>query len=220
MIPDIRHYQTIVFDCDGVILDSNNVKTRAFHAAALARGQKAANDLVDYHVSHGGISRYKKFDYFLRHIIGKDPEEGELQALLDVYGHEVRSGLRTCAIAPGLQELRRATAGARWLVVSGGDQNELRDVFAERKLAHLFDCGIYGSPDTKDAILAREIRDNNIKAPAIFLGDSRYDHEAATRAGLEFVFVSGWSEFVDWQAYLERLSVPSVHSLQALCGQS
>jgi phosphoglycolate phosphatase-like HAD superfamily hydrolase len=213
---NIRHYKTIVFDCDGVILDSNQVKTQAFHAAALPWGQRPASDLVDYHVNHGGISRYKKFDHFLRHIVGKNPEEHELTALLDAYAREVRAGLRTCALAQGLRELRNVTPDARWMVVSGGDQNELREVFAERKVADLFDGGIYGSPDTKDTILAREAANGKIVAPAVFLGDSRYDHEAATRAVLDFIFVSGWTEFRDWQAYFLTSKATTVTSLQEL----
>ena len=213
---NIRHYQTIVFDCDGVILDSNQVKSRAFHAAALPWGHKAANDLLDYHVNHGGISRYIKFDYFLRHIIGKDPEEDELRILLEVYAREVRIGLQTCTTAPGLQELRNITPNARWLVVSGGDQNELRDVFAERRLAHFFDGGIYGSPDTKDTILNRETDKGNITHPAVFLGDSRYDHEAAARAALDFVFVSRWTEFADWRNYILSYQLPTIIGIQDL----
>ena len=56
--------QCIVFDCDGVILDSVPVKTRAFARIAAPHGQEAQDRFVMYHTRHGGVSRYKKFQWF------------------------------------------------------------------------------------------------------------------------------------------------------------
>ena len=36
-------YSTIVFDCDGVILNSNKIKTDAFFNATIKYGQEKAN---------------------------------------------------------------------------------------------------------------------------------------------------------------------------------
>lgn len=194
------HYLTIIFDCDGVVLDSNRFKTEAFRRAAQPYGDVAAQALVEYHVANGGVSRYVKFRHFLDHIVSEQtqPKTGPgLEALLDAYAQSVRAGLMTCSIAEGLAELRAATPQARWLIVSGGDQEELRTVFAARDIARYFDGGIFGSPDTKEAILAREIEAGTIRRPAVFLGDSRLDHQAAMRAGLDFRFVADWSEWDD-----------------------
>lgn len=208
---DASQYQTLVFDCDGVILNSNNVKTQAFYKVALPYGESAAQALVAYHVSHGGISRYKKFEFFLREVIGrKRVDENELRKLLAGYAEDVWQGLLSCEVAEGLYRLREKCINSRWLVVSGGDQEELRQVFLKRRLDHLFDGGIFGSPDNKDVILARELEQKNIARPAIFFGDSQYDYESARRAGLDFAFVSGWSEstfdFDNANYVFERLS--------------
>lgn len=66
-------------------------------------------------------------------------------------------------MAPGLEALRQQTSDAHWLVVSGGDHEELRDVFAWRGIAEWFNGGIFGSPDTKDEIVARELGSGNIQ---------------------------------------------------------
>src|SRR5690606_28142226 len=60
---------TLVFDCDGVVLDSNRVKTEAFYQVALPYGEAAAQAFVAYHTANGGISRYKKFAHFLHEIV-------------------------------------------------------------------------------------------------------------------------------------------------------
>jgi phosphoglycolate phosphatase-like HAD superfamily hydrolase len=223
MSMDLSGYATIVFDCDGVILDSNRVKTEAFRIAAMPYGEAAAAALVKHHVANGGVSRYVKFAYFIETIVPEHapdliPEAGSptLESLLSTYAQSVRNGLMTCAVAEGLEELREATPESRWLIVSGGDQIELREIFASRRLISHFDGGIMGSPDTKDIILCREKERGNIHGRGLFLGDSRYDHQAATTAGLDFVFVSGWTEFSEWPEFVRNNNVRTITSLADL----
>lgn len=209
-------YNSLVFDCDGVILDSNQLKTKAFYQVALPFGEAAAQALVDYHIQNGGVSRYRKFEYFLQTILGIEIDPPQLSSLLATYANTVRAGLLTCAVTPGLHELRQALPYTRWLVASGSDQTELRDIFAQRQLSHLFDGGIFGSPDTKEEILLRESELGNLQTPALFLGDSRYDYIAATKANLDFIFVYAWSEMKDWQEFCSDLKLRFCRSIEDL----
>jgi len=213
---DLGRYHTLIFDCDGVVLDSNRVKTDAFYHAALPYGRHAAEALVEHHKQHGGISRHVKFRHFLQHVVEAPVEESALEVLLEAYAREVRAGLLTCRVNPELGRLREATAPARWMVVSGGDQDELRDVLTIRELTHLFDRGIFGGPLSKDAILAREKANASIRMPALYIGDSRYDHEAASQAGLDFLFLSKWTEFEDWRPYQRQMAFVAVPDLSSL----
>ena len=219
MILNTSLYSTLVFDCDGVILNSNKIKTEAFYQSALAYGESAAQALVEYHVANGGVSRYKKFAYFLDEIVptfATNISGPSLEALLAYYAEIVLQGLLTCEVAEGLEELRSKTSDAKWLIVSGGDQTELRHVFNERGLAKYFDGGIFGSPDTKDQILEREIINGNIQQPALFLGDSKYDYQAASGAGLDFVFLTGWTEVNDYREWCNNLNLTSLLNLNEL----
>lgn len=215
----VTDYASLIFDCDGVILNSNRVKTDAFYQAALPYGEEAAQAMIDYHIANGGVSRYLKFAHFLEHIV---PEYAagrsgpNLDELLKHYADAVLEGLLSCEVTPGLEQLRQRTPNTRWLIVSGGDQAELRYVFAKRGLAELFDGGIYGSPDTKDEILARELQSGTIQMPALFLGDSKYDYQAASMAGLDFVFLSGWSEIKNYKRWCEEYSLMSFFELQSI----
>jgi len=71
---DLSQYRTIIFDCDGVVLNSNFQKIEAYRNTALKFGATPtqAQALVDHHVSLTGISRYVKFDFFLEKIIKTD----------------------------------------------------------------------------------------------------------------------------------------------------
>lgn len=215
----LSDYKTFIFDCDGVLLDSNKVKTQAFYQAALPYGEAAAQDLLEYHVANGGVSRYKKFAYFLENIAPLYTPvavETDLESLLSTYAQLVQEGLLSCEIATGLKELRYQTQKSRWLVVSGGDQKELHRIFSQRNLTSLFDGGVFGSPDTKDHILARELNNGNIQFPALFLGDSKYDYQAAHRVGIDFVFISGWSEIEAHEEWCKDYSLSSIDRVKTL----
>lgn len=200
---DLTQYKTLVFDCDGVVLNSNKIKTQAFYEATKHFGHEPAQALVDYHVQNGGISRYAKFEYFITQILQQSFDETLNQDLLERFANAVKQGLMNCEVAEGLEQLKAQTPNANWLIVSGGDQQELREVFAARDLAKYFEGGIFGSPDTKDTILARELENGNITRPALFLGDSKYDYQAAKAAGLDFIFLTQWTEVKDWQGWCE-----------------
>ena len=207
-----------MFDCDGVVLDSNVVKTEAYFCAAKNLGGTdiQAQALVDYHVKLGGISRYHKFDWYLREVLNQPVTETAIQKLLDGFSRELEVGLMQCNLAKGIFDLREATPDANWMILSGGDQQEIRHLFTKRKIAHMFNGGLFGSPDNKDVVLAREKANGNISQPALFLGDSKYDFEAATRAGLDFIFISDWTEVPDWQAFCAENNIAVLPNISQL----
>ena len=220
---NLSGYNSLVFDCDGVILNSNRLKTEAFRIAAQPWGEEVAEALVAHHVANGGISRHRKFAHLIESILPQLAPTAVpgvngpgLDELLFSYAQAVRGGLMTCALAEGLDDLRAQTPEASWCIVSGGDQAELREIFAARGLNHLFDGGIFGGPDSKDVILAREIESGTICTPGLFLGDSRYDYEAAKRASLDFIFVSGWTEVNEWKSFVDTNMLQSLVSLNEL----
>ena len=213
---DLTHYKTLVFDCDGVVLNSNKIKTQAFFDVASIYGHEVAKELKDYHLKNGGISRYAKFEYLISDILNVKSEPQVLQSLLDDFAFKVKQALMTCEVAKGLDELRQTTKQANWLIVSGGDQSELREVFTERRLDKYFDGGIFGSPDTKNLILERELNNTNITKPALFIGDSKYDYEAAQLAGLDFIFLTDWTDLVDFSSWCDERCIPTNLNIESL----
>lgn len=199
MTTDLSSYRTFVFDCDGVVLNSNSLKTRAFREVVNRYGDGVADRFVEFHERTGGVSRYEKFRYLFREFLSRAPNPGELQLLCDAYAEAVWEALLKCEVAPGLHRLRRMTPSVRWLVVSGGDQEELRRLFSARHLDGLFDGGIFGSPAPKIDILRRQLAAGNLRRPAVFFGDSTADYESARSAEIDFVFVFGWTDLVDWR---------------------
>lgn len=223
MTVDLLAYKSILFDCDGVILNSNKVKTQAFFDLAEPWGLDAQNLLVKHHVENGGISRHKKIHYLLNTILPllsyqvKHDEMSTLyESLVSKYADLVYKGLLSCDVSPVIHALRKQTSHVRWSVVSGGDQVELNKLFSERGLLSCFDAGIFGSPDDKKTILNREFAAGNFIFPALFIGDSKYDFISASSMNVDFLFLSDWTEFREWQSFVAQHKVKHLTSLAAL----
>ena len=205
-------YQTWLFDCDGVLLDSNAVKTDAFYELARPYGADAADALVAHHRNTGGVSRFVKVRYLFETLLGRD-DETEIRSGIARYGELVEEGLRTCALAPGVRQLLdRVPAGTYRAVISGGLETEVRAAMEGRGLAPYFDS-IHGSPATKEEIFHSLRAKGLLAGGAVYFGDSRYDCEVAERFGVDMVFVSGLSEFEGWQTFLEESRASVVESL-------
>ena len=212
----INNFKTIIFDCDGVILNSNRVKKAAYYNVIFSHyGDKFANLMIEYLSKNTGKPREHFFTYFLNNIIPSGTIGPNSEELLSQVSEEINKGLMECEISKSLFKLRENFPDTKWFIVSGGVQNELRNIFINRSLIDLFDGGIFGGPESKDEILQSLFQKKSIDFPAIYLGDSRFDYEVASRFNLDFLFISDWTDFKDWKSYCYSKNISSVRSLAA-----
>lgn len=177
----------VFFDFDGVVLESVDVKTRAFAALFEDRPEHVAA-IIDLHRRHGGISRVRKIEMIHADILGEPLDRATRDALADRFGILVAEGVRRCPLVPGAEAaLRRLSRDVPLFVVSGTPEAELRDVVAARELGGYF-AGVFGSPREKPEILADvrgrfgwEARD------CVFVGDAMTDFDAAMADGMPFI---------------------------------
>ena len=177
----------LVFDCDGVLLDSVPAKTQAFARLARPYGQEAEKRFVQFHQSHGGVSRYEKFAWFFREILGHEITKEESEAFAQQFKTFCREELRLCREIRGAREVLDRWQGHLPLYVcSGAPQAEQREVLSEHDLARYFD-GIFGSPPEKAVLLQNIVATAGI-APeqTLMVGDATTDLEAAKHAGTRF----------------------------------
>ena len=50
---NLNLYKTFIFDCDGVLLNLNKIKSNAFYLSTLKYGLEIANEFLDYHKNGG-----------------------------------------------------------------------------------------------------------------------------------------------------------------------
>jgi phosphoglycolate phosphatase-like HAD superfamily hydrolase len=191
-------YDLYLFDCDGVILDSNNIKSDSFYELSLPFGKEVAVDFLEYHKENGGISRFEKCRKLAEKVYGDQDIESLTLKLIDNYGDLVRTKLESCNLITGVESFLKKLSSNKCHVVSGGFQEELEYIFKLKKIDSYFST-INGSPRTKFQIVD-EIgfkKENKV----LFIGDSRLDYEVAANYSFDFLFVSEKSEFKNWQDY-------------------
>lgn len=177
----------IVFDCDGVILESVDIKSHAFARIGAEHGQEASDRLVAHHLMYGGVSRFKKFEWFYREVLGRSVSPEELDALNEKFTRYAYEGVLHCRLVPGAREvLDRWKGRVPMYVASGAPQGELRQVLELRELSAYFD-GIYGSPPGKGTLLRAIVEEAGVNsADAIMIGDASTDQYSAEGAKTRF----------------------------------
>lgn len=215
----LSKYNTIIFDCDGVVLDSNFVKADAFAALALPFGTNASRILKSYHLQNGALSRHVKLNYLIDEIlpsVGFDGPLPSLDILIADFSSLLSEGLRSCRVADSLQKLRSLTPSSSWMMASGADEVELIDLMNYHGLINFFDKGIFGGPAPKLEILLAKKDSCEITSPSLLIGDSYYDYECIKAIGGDFIFVSGWTAEVEWQSFVDKHNIPVINSLRCL----
>jgi len=182
VIPDV-----LVFDFDGVILESADIKTRAFRELFSVYSDKI-DAIVAYHEANAGISRFQKFRHIYQHLLNKSLSPEEEQELGERFASLVVEEVMQCSFVPGALEFLQTCAGTYPLfVASGTPEDELHRLVVARGLAGLF-RGAYGSPKTKTAILEEILTMTRIpRTSLLFIGDGFSDYEAAKATGVTFI---------------------------------
>ncbi|EHR6711108.1 HAD family hydrolase [Vibrio parahaemolyticus] len=193
-MPLLSEYEVYIFDCDGVILDSNQLKIEAMKNALEVHfsDQELIVKCVDYFSHNFGKSRFHHVSYFLNRILNiEEDKKDELeQLILADFSKQCRRLYVTAEVTPGFLKLLTECKGKRY-VASGSEQSELRDVFFQRGLDIHFE-DVFGSPTPKvehiQYILKREKTTN-----AIMFGDAESDMRSAKENNIDFVFYSPYS---------------------------
>lgn len=213
---ELKKYKTWFFDCDGVLLDSNQLKSKAFYEVALPYGKENAQALVEYNKRLGGVARFEKFRYFFETVLEKKAFEKELENVLSNFSALVREKIMSCPETFGVRDfLNSLPSNTDKYVVSGGIQSEMQYVFKQRGLDAYFN-GIYGSPDSKEAIMSNRLNSPDMKYPAVFIGDSRYDYTIASKFNIDFIFMTQYSEFIEWVSYFADKNIIIIENLNSI----
>ena len=142
----IKRYDVVIFDCDGVILDSNFEKEAMLLRLAENISAQAKNIMLASLANYPGETRYNHFQRLLdnidEHLISKPTMESLLKSFSEFSG----AFMENCDAVQSLPKLKQLTPHSNWCVISSSDELELRSVFAKRGLEDLFELGVFGGP--------------------------------------------------------------------------
>jgi phosphoglycolate phosphatase-like HAD superfamily hydrolase len=182
-------WQAIIFDFDGVVVESGDIKTQAFAELYRPHGEAVTAAVVQYHRLNGGMSRYQKFRYFQQHLLRKPPLTPDEEQELDrQFSELVVEAIITGEAVPGADAfIRQQAARIPLFVASGTPEIELNSIVMRRGLAPYF-TGVRGSPTSKQALIA-DILSTHAFAPerVLMIGDALIDYQSAQLNGVAFL---------------------------------
>ena len=183
----IDSLRAIVFDFDGVILESAEVKTEAFMELYADYPDKVPA-IRDYHIAQAGISRYVKFEHIQRNILGLPYTEADRRRASTEFERLTRERIFRCPQVPGAENLLRNLKGRVLRIVgSGTPQAELELIVATRKMEDWFD-ELWGTPRVKADILRDVMTRHRLPSRQVLMvGDGMSDYDAARETGTLFL---------------------------------
>jgi HAD superfamily hydrolase (TIGR01509 family) len=186
----------VILDVDGTLVDSNDAHARAWVEAFAEEGIAVPFDRVRRAIGMGA-------DKLLRAVAGIDEDSPEGTRISARRGERFkRAHLPHLRPFPGARDLaaRLADDGFALAVASSAKADELDPLLDIAGVAHLIrtrtssDDADRSKPDP-DIVKAALERTGAEAAHAVMLGDTPYDVEAATRAGIAMVGLTcgGWT---------------------------
>jgi len=198
--------KNLLFDFDGVIMDSLPLKNRAFEESLKEHDDESVKQLIEYHTANGGLSRYHKFRYFYENIIKTAVTDEKLAEHAAVFSEFVKNNIINpdLLITDSLDFIRSNHNNYDIHVVSGSDEQELQFICRELNIDNLF-VSINGSPTPKTQLIdSLMFKHGYNKSDTVMIGDSINDYTAAKDNGLEFFGYNNPELFEYSKIYIER----------------
>jgi phosphoglycolate phosphatase-like HAD superfamily hydrolase len=205
----IDSLRAIVFDFDGVILESANIKTEAFLELYADHPDKLG-EIRDYHIGQAGISRYVKFEHIQKNILGLPYTEADKRRASAEFERLTRERIFRCPEVPGAEKLLRGLSGrVKRIVGSGTPQAELELIVSTRGMGDWFE-ELWGTPRGKADII-RDVMARYQLSPrdVLMVGDGMSDYQAAVETGTRFLARETETAF-------DKLSVDKVRDMAGM----
>ncbi|MEW6407129.1 MAG: HAD-IA family hydrolase [Patescibacteria group bacterium] len=180
--------RTIIFDFDGVIAESVDIKTRAFIYLFKDYHKSIQDKVKKLHLNNGGMSRYKKFKIIYEKFLNKRLDKITSNRLGKDFSRFCYQGVIKAPLVKGAKQfLKKSYKKYNLYIVSGTPESEIKRIIKEKGLSRYF-RSVYGSPKYKGELCKAIIRkDKILPREAVFIGDSVNDLKGAMEAGLYFV---------------------------------
>jgi len=189
----IKTIKALILDFDGVLVESNDIKTEAFRKVFAAYPEHHGR-MVDFHHANMSLSRVEKFRYFIRNCLGRGDDPELLRFLLDAFSREVRDRVAACPATPGSLDFLGEFSGVVPLyLASVTPMEELAGILERRGLKKYF-RDVFGDPPVPKREAVERVKSMERCRPEelVLIGDSEGDWRTACETGIGFLgFESG-----------------------------
>ena len=134
----------IIFDFDGVVAESVQIKTEAFAALYAPYGPDIIKKVVDHHEANGGMSRFKKIKFYHKSYLNKIITDREITELANQFSKMVINKVIASPYVPGALEFIQSSYKKYKLFISSGTPtDEMNKILIARKISYYFIAWFY-----------------------------------------------------------------------------
>lgn len=190
-LPLPRPPAAILFDFDGVIVDSARLKTEAYGKVYAAEDSAKVSRAMRHQQMHGGITRRATLALLEREFFGRAGDLESVEKLAQRYRDIVFDSVVACSFIAGAQTLlNRALGRVDMYLISGTPHEELIEILRARNLGRYFKR-VYGAPTGKPDAFKRILESGRYKPEqTLAIGDSLTECEAAAGLGIPFLGIA------------------------------
>lgn len=184
-----KELETIFWDFDGVIMDSMPVRNKGFVDVLKDFPENEVQQLMDFHLKNGGLSRYVKFRFFFEEIRNESITEDEVKEWAAKFSKIMLENLAkpSLLINETVDFVKSNYTKYEMHIVSGSDGVELRQLCTEVGISKYFKS-IHGSPTPKTELVQNLISELKLDLEkCVLIGDSVNDYDAATKNEISFI---------------------------------
>ena len=172
----------IIFDFDGVILNSHNIKTEGFYFVFKKFGHIVAKKAQNYHKKNIGISRLKKFKFIKKKYFKN--KELSIESLDKNFKKYCLNRINVLKVnAHLLKFLHKKTKKYDLFISTGTPEKEIIHILKNKKIFNYFKK-VFGSPSTK---IEHINKIKNKYQKRIFIGDSKEDYLSSKKTKTLFI---------------------------------
>ena len=180
-------FNNLIFDFDGVIIDSNLIRANAYRYIFSDFDDSVVNKIVEFHQLYTGLSRYEKIKYFYDEILFQEVSSEKIFELAQKYSDFcLRKLNKSLLIKSVVDFINNYSKEVNLHIASGSDDTELKLLLKKFKLLRFFKS-VHGSPETKEVLIKNIVKNNNYRlSKTAMIGDSSIDYHASMKNDITF----------------------------------
>lgn len=185
----VGHARALVFDFDGTLVDSNQIKRRAFEPC-FKEFPEYRSEILEYCWSNNHLSRTEKFRHVYEKILGLSYTEDVAAMLYERFAEASTHQIISAPEIQGAERFLSRERGRRVMVLLSSTPHDILLHIVRKRRWEVYFEAIQGAPVAKGRWLAEFQKARRLGPREIlFFGDTAEDAGAAQESGCNFIAV-------------------------------
>ena len=195
--------KAIIFDFDGVIVESVDIKTDAFKKLYKKYGTDVLNKVVNHHLNNGGMSRQKKIKVYHKEYLNINISEQEISSLSNEFSSYVKRKVVGASYVAGAERFIIENSNKFLLFISTGTPIDEINYILDKRGINLYFKKVFGSPTSKIDHINQIMYEYKLKSnEIIFVGDATTDLNAAKEKDIPFILRVHNNNYNQFESYV------------------